>query len=125
MKLLPRIGFATAILVIGIGIAKLSGKVIHLNISSAKFFLRDNNKYGLKINYRYFFLIGIGYATISINCTVPLFPFLISQGIFAGSLTQGPVIFLTYSLGIGTIMTIISVSLSISNQTFAKLYSTK
>ncbi|MFZ0325679.1 MAG: hypothetical protein WBQ25_08135 [Nitrososphaeraceae archaeon] len=85
-----------------------------LNISPTKFFLRDNNKYGLKkIDYRYFFLFGKGYAIISLNCTLPLFLFLISQGISAGGLTQGPVIFLTYALGMGTMMTIISVLLGV------------
>ena len=38
---------------------------------------------------------------------------------------QGSIIFLTYALGMGTMMTIISLLVGISNQTFAKLYSTK
>ena len=48
-----------------------------------------------------------------------------SQGISAGGLAQGFVIFLTYALGMGTMMTIISTLLGISNQTFTRVYSTK
>jgi hypothetical protein len=58
VKLLARIAFATAILGIGIGITKVSGKVIHLNISAAKFFLNDNNEYCLEINTVISFLLG-------------------------------------------------------------------
>ena len=45
-KLFPWIAFASAILVIGIGIAKLSGEGIYLNIPASKFFLMSKN--GLK-----------------------------------------------------------------------------
>jgi len=38
---------------------------------------------------------------------------------------QGFVIFLTYALGMGAMMTIISSLVSISNQKFNKIYSTK
>jgi cytochrome c-type biogenesis protein len=127
VKLFPWIAFASAMLIIGIGIAKLSGKSIYINIPASKFFLKNNEMHsGLKkIDYRYFFVFGIGYAIISLNCTLPLFLFLISQGISAGGLAQGSVIFLTYALGMGTVMTIISALVGISNQTFTKLYATK
>jgi len=126
-KLFPWVAFASAILVIGIGIAKLSGKSMYINISASRFFLRKNkSKNGLrKMDYYYFILFGIGYAIVSLNCTLPLFLFLVSQGISAGGLVQGSIVFLTYALGMGTMMTIISVLLGISNQTFARVYSTK
>jgi cytochrome c biogenesis protein CcdA len=54
-----------------------------------------------------------------------LFLFVISQGISAGGIVQGFVIFLTYALGMGTMMTIISSLVIISNQKFNKIYSTK
>ena len=125
VKLFPWIAFASALLVIGIGIAKLIGKPFYLNIPTSKFFSKNRSNHRLKIDYRYFFLFGIGYAIISLNCTLPLFLFLISQGISAGGLAQGFVIFLTYALGMGTMMTIISTLLGISNRTFTRVYSTK
>lgn len=125
VKIFPWIAFASSLLVIGIGIAKLVGKTIYLNIPTSRFFSRTKSSYNSKIDYRYFFLFGIGYAIISLNCTLPLFLFVISQGLSAGGIVQGFMIFLTYALGMGAMMTIISSLVSISNQRFNRLYSTK
>lgn len=125
VKVFPWIAFASALLVIGIGIAKLIGKTIYMNLPAHKFFSKSKSNCNSKIEYRYFFLFGIGYAIISLNCTLPLFLFVISQGISAGGILQGFVIFLTYALGMGVMMTIISSLVSISNQKFNKIYSTK
>jgi cytochrome c biogenesis protein CcdA len=125
VKIFPWIAFASSLLVIGIGIAKLIGKTIYLNIPVSNFFSKNKTNCISKIDYSYFFLFGIGYAIISLNCTLPLFLFVISQGISAGGTVQGFVIFLTYALGMGAMMTIISSLVSISNQKFNKIYSTK
>ncbi|HEY7571479.1 MAG TPA: cytochrome c biogenesis protein CcdA [Nitrososphaeraceae archaeon] len=125
VKIFPWIAFVSSLLVIGIGIAKLIGKTIYFNIPTYKFFSKNKSHCNSKIEYRYFFLFGIGYAIISLNCTLSLFLFVISQGITAGGIVQGFVIFLTYALGMGVMMTIISSLVSISNQKFNKIYSTK
>jgi cytochrome c biogenesis protein CcdA len=78
-----------------------------MNLPAHKFFSKSKSNCNSKIEYRYFFLFGIGYAIISLNCTLPLFLFVISQGISAGGIMQGFVIFLTYALGMGIMMTII------------------
>ena len=125
VKIFPWIAFASSLFVIGIGIAKLIGKTVFLNIPASKFFSKSKSNYNSKIDYCYFFLFGIGYAIISLNCTLPLFLFVTSQGMSAGGIIQGLVVFLTYALGMGTMMTIISSLVSISNQKFNKIYSTK
>jgi cytochrome c biogenesis protein CcdA len=125
VKIFPWIAFASSLLVIGIGVAKLIGKTIYLNIPASRFFSKNKSNYNSRIDYRYFFLFGIGYAIISLNCTLPLFLFVISQGISSGGIIQGFVIFLTYALGMGAMMTIISSLVSISNQKFNRIYSTK
>jgi hypothetical protein len=70
-------------------------KSLYLNIPTSRFFSGNRSDRKLKIDYRYFFLFRIGYAIISLNCTLPLFLFLISQGISAGGLAQGFIIFPT------------------------------
>ena len=94
-KIISMISSASALLVIGIGIAKLMRKSFYLNIPTSRFFSGNRSDRKLKIDYRYFFLFRIGYAIISLNCTLPLFLFLISQGISAGGLAQGFIIFPT------------------------------
>ena len=93
LKIFPLFVLVSSLLVIGIGIAKLIGKTIYMNLPAHKFFSKSKSNCNSKIEYRYFFLFGIGYAIISLNCTLPLVLFVISQGISAGGIVQGFVIF--------------------------------
>jgi hypothetical protein len=79
-KIISMISSASALLVIGIGMAKLMRKSFYFNIPTSRFFSGNRSDRKLKIDYLYFFLFRIGYAIISLNCTLPLFLFLISQG---------------------------------------------
>ena len=71
-------------------------------------------------NYVKFFLFGIGYAIASLSCTIPIFLLVVFQGLSAGGVVQGSLVFFSYALGMGAVMTIISLAIAISNQAFVK-----
>jgi cytochrome c biogenesis protein CcdA len=65
-------------------------------------------------------LFGIGYAIASLSCTLPIFLLVIFQGLSAGGVTWGSIVFLTYSLVMGLVMIAVSIAIGISNQKFVK-----
>ena len=130
-KFLPWIAVLSGVVIIGIGAAKMYGKTFHVNIPSVFGIIVYNNKntttatatndykFSSK-NYVKFFLFGIGYAIASLSCTIPIFLLVVFQGLSAGGVVQGYLVFFSYALGMGAVMTIISLAIGISNQTFVK-----
>jgi cytochrome c biogenesis protein CcdA len=121
-KFLPWIAISSGVLIVGIGVAKMFGKTFHINILFPKGFSYTssniNNK--KKSGYITFFLFGIGYAIASLSCTLPIFLLIVFQGLSAGKIGEGSIVFLAYSLGMGSVMTAISIAINLSNQTFVK-----
>jgi cytochrome c-type biogenesis protein len=115
-KFLPWIALSSGIVIIGIGVAKAVGKTIRVNIPSMAFFRKNHGDLG----YPNFFLFGIGYSIASLSCTLPLFLIVVFQGLSAGGIREGSIVFLTYALGMASIMIAISLAISASNQTFVR-----
>jgi cytochrome c-type biogenesis protein len=116
---LPWIAVSSGVLIIGIGVAKIFGKTFHINIPSPTGFIyisgtNTNNK--RKSSFVNFFLFGIGYAIASLSCTLPIFLLIVFQGLSAGGIGEGSVVFLTYALAMGSVLTAISFAISLSNQ---------
>jgi len=122
-KFLPWVAVFSGVVIIGIGVAKISGRTIHINISSPKGLLyagNSGNKAGKKPSFVSFFLFGIGYSIASLSCTLPLFLLIVFQGLSAGGIREGSIVFLTYALGMGSVMIAISLAISASNYTFVR-----
>lgn len=122
-KLLPWIAVSSGIVIIGIGIAKILGRTVHMNIPSPRGLLyttKSGNEGGKEPSFLNFFLFGIEYSIASLSCMLPLFLFIIFQGLSAGGIREGAIVFLTYALGMGSVMIAISLAISASNQTFAR-----
>lgn len=82
-----------AISSIGIGIAKIFGRTIHINIPSPRglfYTTKGGNEGGKEPSFLNFFLFGIGYSIASLSCTLPLF-----QGLSAGGIKEGSIVFST------------------------------
>jgi cytochrome c biogenesis protein CcdA len=130
VKFFPWIAILSGIIIIGIGAAKIFGKTIHINIPLPRGLVyivgsgsnnnnsSNNNNNGKLLSYPNFFLFGIGYAIASLSCTLPIFLLVVFQGLSAGGIAQGSIVFLTYSLGMGLVMITVSIAIGISNQTF-------
>jgi cytochrome c biogenesis protein CcdA len=122
-KLLPWLAVSSGIVIIGVGVAKIFGRTIHINIPSPRGLLctaKSGNEGGKKPSFLNFFLFGIGYSIASLSCTLPLFLLIVFQGLSAGGIKEGSIVFLTYALGMGIVMIAISLAISASNQTFVK-----
>jgi len=122
-KFLPWIAVSCGIVIIGIGVAKVFGRTIHLNIPSPRglLYTAGSGNEGEKTpGFLNFFLFGIGYSIASLSCTLPLFLLIVFQGLSAGGIREGSIVFMTYALGMGSVMIAISLAISASNQTFVK-----
>jgi cytochrome c biogenesis protein CcdA len=122
-KFLPWFAVSSGIVIIGIGAAKVFGRTIHMNIPSPRGLLytaKSGNEGGKKPSFLNFFLFGIGYSIASLSCTLPLFLLIVFQGLSAGGIREGSILFLTYALGMGSVMIAISLAISASNQTFVR-----
>jgi cytochrome c-type biogenesis protein len=124
-KILPWIAVASGIVIIGIGVAKIFGRTININISSARgliYNIHGNHSTNdwKKPGYANFFLFGIGYSIASLSCTLPLFLLIVFQSLSAGGIKEGSIVFMAYALGMGSMMVAISLAISASNQTFIK-----
>jgi cytochrome c biogenesis protein CcdA len=124
-KFLPWVAVSSGVIIIGIGVAKAFGKTIHVNIPSPRGLTytihgSHSSNDGKKPGYANFFLFGIGYSIASLSCTLPLFLLIVFQGLSAGGIREGSIVFMTYALGMGSVMIAISLAISASNQTFVK-----
>ena len=122
-KFLPWIAVASGIVIIGIGVAKIFGRTINIEIPSPRGLLyttNSGNESGKKPSFVNFFLFGIGYSIASLSCTLPLFLLIVFQSLSAGGIKEGSIVFMAYALGMGSIMMAISIAISASNQTFIK-----
>jgi cytochrome c biogenesis protein CcdA len=122
-KLLPWIAVSSGVLIMGIGVAKIFGKMLHMNIPSPTGFIHisgGNTINKKKSSFVSFFLFGIGYAIASLSCTLPIFLLVVFQGLSAGGIGEGSIVFLAYALGMGGVMTVISFAINLSNQTFIR-----
>lgn len=106
-ELIPWINFFLGFLLIGIGAYLLTGRTIALNTHIGK--INPNQTSALSF-YKY----GIIYATASLGCVLPIFISVVVSGLASGSLTGGLGVFLAYSIGMGLVMTIVSVALATS-----------
>jgi cytochrome c-type biogenesis protein len=124
-KFLPWIAVASGIVIIGIGVAKIFGRTININIPSARGLIYNihgnhSSNEAKKPGYANFFLFGIGYSIASLSCTLPLFLLIVFQSLSAGGIKEGSIVFMAYALGMGSMMVAISLAISASNQTFIK-----
>ena len=90
---------------VGLGIYTFSGKSLYLSFPqklSYKINISQDSK------FKNFFLYGLSYGIASISCTLPLFIALISNAINSGVLTNGIKQFISYSLGMTSVILVIT-----------------
>lgn len=61
-----------------------------------------------------FYLYGIAYAITSLGCTLPMFFLTVASALLAGDLAGGIIRFVAYALGMGLVVTAISVAAVVS-----------
>jgi cytochrome c biogenesis protein CcdA len=123
VKFLPWIALSSGIVIIGIGIAKIFGRTVHMNMPPPTGLLynaKSGDEGRKELSFLNYFLFGIGYSIASLSCTLPLFLFIIFQALSAGGIRKGSIVFLSYALAMGSVMITISLVISTSNRTFVR-----
>ncbi|MFQ5907313.1 MAG: cytochrome c biogenesis CcdA family protein [Thermoplasmata archaeon] len=67
-----------------------------------------------------FYLYGVAYALVSLGCTFPIFLLVVTGAILTQGLLQGVLVFLVYSVGMGTVMIFVSLAVSTSKEFVAE-----
>lgn len=62
---------------------------------------------------RGFFLFGLAYAVASLGCTLPIFLVAVGSALTSGGFLNGMVQFVSYALGMGTVIIALTVALSL------------
>jgi len=63
-----------------------------------------------------FFAYGLAFATASLSCTLPVFLVVVAQA-FGGGLVQGVAGFAAYALGMGLVVSALSVGVMVARET--------
>ncbi len=63
-----------------------------------------------------FLLYGAAYALVSLGCTFPIFVLVVTGALLTGGFASGFLIFLVYALGLGIVMTFLSVAVATSRK---------
>jgi cytochrome c biogenesis protein CcdA len=63
-----------------------------------------------------FLLFGASYAVASMGCTLPIFLVVVAQALRASSFVEGLGAFLSYALGLGTVLILLSVSVAVGKE---------
>jgi cytochrome c biogenesis protein CcdA len=65
---------------------------------------------------RSMFWFGVSYATVSLSCTIPAFLVAVSGVLDRGGLVNGLTVFGAYALGMGAVLTLLTVALAVFHQ---------
>lgn len=60
-----------------------------------------------------FLLFGIGYGVASLSCTLPIFLLVVGSALAAGGLGNGVLQFLSYALGMGLVIAVLTLSVAL------------
>ena len=109
MDAAPWFSLVIGVALVGMGIWLLLGN--HLSVS---FTSRISAKIGdpRQVSLTGFFLFGIAYAITSLGCTLPIFLMVIGSSIASGNFVSGMVQFLSYSLGMGAVLLVLTLGMA-------------
>ncbi|MER3458366.1 MAG: cytochrome C biogenesis protein [Chloroflexota bacterium] len=102
VRAFPWLAVAVGLILVGLGLWLLSGRSLYLNIAAPQPDLRRRG-------VRSLFLFGVAYAVASLSCTLPVFLVVVGGALAAGGLLPGLTQFISYGVGMGTVLIAISI----------------
>lgn len=101
--------------VVGIGLMVLGAWMLLGNTLSSHFFLTVAGKISdpRKMSVLGFFLFGIAFGATSLSCTLPIFLMVVGSSVAAGDFGGGLLQFLSYILGMGSVMQILTLGIAV------------
>jgi len=109
---IPYVIIAIGVLLIPLGISMLLGHEINLRLPKM-------NKGTGSRNLGSVFMFGVSYAVVSLSCTVGIFISGVSNSFSADGVTRGTGNFLAYGIGMGVVITFLTMSLALAKSNVA------
>lgn len=100
---------------VGIGLMFLGLWMLLGNTISSHFFLAVAGRISdpRKMSVLGFFLFGIAFGATSLSCTLPIFLMVVGSSVAAGDFSGGLLQFLSYILGMGSVMLILTLGIAL------------
>jgi len=111
---------AMGVLLIIIGIIYLFNFNTKINLNKITIVGEKLKSNKLKNRYFSFFIYGIGFATASLGCTLPIFLLVITTAAKANGIFEGLFVFLAYAAGMSLFMLAFSLLVAVSKTTIEK-----
>ncbi len=101
--------------VVGLGLICLGAWMLLGNTLSFHFFLAAAGKISdpRQMSVLGFFLFGMAFGATSLSCTLPIFLMVVGSSITAGDFSGGLLHFISYILGMGSVMLILTLGLAV------------
>ena len=110
MQYLPWFGLLVGAVLACLGLFLLAGKSVHTALPARLVgMIGSLEKQGLKT----YFLFGIGYGMASLGCSLPIFLVVVGSAIKSQGFSNGLFQFLSFSLGMGAVLTSLVVSIAV------------
>ena len=110
MQYLPWLGLLIGAILICLGLFLLAGKSVYTALPA-----RLANRIGNPASqgFNTYFLFGIGYGMASLGCTLPIFLVVVGSAIKSQGFSNGIFQFISYSLGMGSVLTLLALSFAL------------
>lgn len=102
LALVPWLTLAIGLALVLLGVRLALGKTIHLNLPRVRADLRRKGP-------RAMFLYGVGYATVSLSCTLPIFLLVVAGALAREGALASLLMLVSYGLGMGAVLTAVAV----------------
>ncbi|MFQ5859928.1 MAG: cytochrome c biogenesis CcdA family protein [Dehalococcoidia bacterium] len=116
IQIVPWIALLIGVGLIGMGLLLLRGKKVYSGVAARLAARLDTPARG---GVRSFFLFGITYAVASLSCTLPIFLVVVGSSLAAGGLLLGFYQFISYALGMGLVLTVLTIGTALFKETVA------
>ncbi len=110
MRYLPWLGLFIGTILICLGLFLLAGKSIHSSLPARLASMIGNPE---SQGFNTYFLFGVGYGIASLGCTLPIFLVVVGSAIKSQGFSNGILQFISYSLGMGSVLTVLAISFAL------------
>lgn len=114
VTIVPWIAVVIGVILVVLGIMMLRGRAL-----SVAFPARIAERLGdpKDVSIRGFFIFGLGYALVSLSCTLPIFLAVMASSLTTSGLVGGASQFISYALGMGAVVTGLTVGMALFKST--------
>ncbi|MEE8431354.1 MAG: cytochrome c biogenesis protein CcdA [Candidatus Desulfatibia sp.] len=110
MQYLPWLGLFVGAVLVCLGLFLLAGKSVYTSLPAR---LADLVGNPASQGFNTYFLFGIGYGMASLGCTLPIFLVAVGSAIKSQGFLNGLFQFISYSLGMGAVLTLLALSFAL------------